>query len=263
RGAPEIAPALRLFALLRRYTLAVVTAAEVAADFAAVITSDEIPGGTSAADEEGEAESLAWFEEVPITRGAMLKLPENNEVSQLKAEQPTTTYPDFKRELLSEIGRALQVPVNLVSGDSAKHNYASGRLDCQEFHKMIRLDQQAAGIAVMRPIFYAWFDEYAALERSQGRQTPKRPVVTFQWDGFEHVDPVKEADAQAIRLQSMTTTLADEYAKMGRDWEDALIQRKRELDKMRELGLTPEQVAPPSADRKTRKNDDEEGDDDE
>jgi len=192
-----------------------------------------------------------------------LKLPENNEVSQLKAEQPTTTYPDFKRELLSEIGRALQVPVNLVSGDSAKHNYASGRLDCQEFHKMIRLDQQAAGIAVMRPIFYAWFDEYAALERSQGRQTPKRPVVTFQWDGFEHVDPVKEADAQAIRLQSMTTTLADEYAKMGRDWEDALIQRKRELDKMRELGLTPEQVAPPPADRKTRKNDDEEGDDDE
>ncbi len=262
RGAPEIAPALRLFALLRRYTLAVVTAAEVAADLAVVLTTDEIAGGTAAIDDPDELLLIDRNEGIPIARGEMTFLPEGYDAHQFKAEQPTTTYPDFKRELLSEIGRALQVPVNLVSGDSAKHNYASGRLDCQEFHKTIRLDQQAAGIAVMRPIFYAWFDEYAALERSQGRQTPKRPVVTFQWDGFEHVDPVKEADAQAIRLQSMTTTLADEYAKMGRDWEDALIQRKRELDKMRELGLTPEQVAPPPADRKTRKSDDEEGDDD-
>lgn len=257
RGAPEIAPALRLFALLRRYTLAVVTAAEVAADMAVVLTTDGIGGESSAFDEE-ELGPLAPYETVPIGRGVMTVLDDGFNAQQLKAEQPTTTYPDFKRELLSEIGRALQVPVNLVSGDSSKHNYASGRLDCQEFHKTIRLDQQTAGIAVMRPIFYAWFEEYAALERAQGRQVPKRPVVAFQWDGFEHVDPVKEANAQAIRLRSMATTLADEYAKMGRDWEDALIQRKRELDKMRELGLTPEDAAPPPDEEEEEEDDENE-----
>lgn len=229
---------------------------------AVVLTTDGIGGESSAFDEE-ELGPLAPYETVPIGRGVMTVLDDGFTAQQLKAEQPTTTYPDFKRELLSEIGRALQVPVNLVTGDSSKHNYASGRLDCQEFHKTVRLDQQTAGIAVMRPIFYAWFEEYAALERAQGRQVPKRPVVAFQWDGFEHVDPVKEANAQAIRLRSMATTLADEYAKMGRDWEDALIQRKRELDKMRELGLTAEDAAPPPLDRKTRKSDEEEEVDDE
>ena len=40
RGLPEITPALPLFAQLRRYTLAVIGAAETAADFAAVLFTD-------------------------------------------------------------------------------------------------------------------------------------------------------------------------------------------------------------------------------
>ena len=57
------------------------------------------------------------------------------------------------------------------------------------------------------------------------------------WDGFEHVDPVKEANAQSKRLENHTTTLADEYAKQGKDWEVQLRQRAREIDMMDELGL--------------------------
>jgi capsid protein len=49
---------------------------------------------------------------------------------------------------------------------------------------------------------------------------------------------VKEAQAQQIRLANHTTTLAHEYARMGRDWQEALRQRARELQLMRELGLT-------------------------
>ena len=45
------------------------------------------------------------------------------------------------------------------------------------------------------------------------------------WDGQEHVDPAKEANAQATRLQSNTTTLAYEFARQGRDWESELRQR--------------------------------------
>ena len=43
RGIPEITPALPLFAQLRRYTLAVLAAAETAADFAAVLFTDAPP----------------------------------------------------------------------------------------------------------------------------------------------------------------------------------------------------------------------------
>ncbi len=45
RGLPDIMPALPLFALLRRYTLAVIAAAETAADFAAVLYTDAPANG--------------------------------------------------------------------------------------------------------------------------------------------------------------------------------------------------------------------------
>ena len=58
------------------------------------------------------------------------------------------------------------------------------------------------------------------------------------WDGQEHVDPAKEATAQATRLQNHTTTLAYEYARQGRDWETELRQRAKEVALIQKLGLT-------------------------
>ena len=64
------------------------------------------------------------------------------------------------------------------------------------------------------------------------------------WDGHEHVDPAKEATAQATRLANLTTTLADEYARRGLDWEAQLRQRAKELALITALGLTPAQAPP-------------------
>ena len=58
------------------------------------------------------------------------------------------------------------------------------------------------------------------------------------FDGTEHVDPAKEANAQATRLTSHTTTLAAEYARQGKDWETELRQRAKETKLMNQLGLT-------------------------
>lgn len=223
RGAPELAASLNLFALLRRFTLAVVVAAETAADYAAIMYTDAPSDGPTP-----EA-----FETFDLERGLLMTAPEGWKVSQLKAEQPTTTYREFKRELLGEIGRSLQIPVNIIAGDSSSYNYASGRLDHQEFQKAIRIDQAQCSISVMRPIFREWWREYAILNGY-----PRiAPPTAWYWDGFEHVDPVKEANAQATRLAAMTTNLSIEYGKQGRDWEDELIQIARERAKMQELGL--------------------------
>jgi capsid protein len=57
------------------------------------------------------------------------------------------------------------------------------------------------------------------------------------WDGKEHVDPAKEANAAETRLRTHTTTLAAEYAKAGKQWDVELRQRAEEVALMRELGL--------------------------
>ena len=236
RGVPEITPALPLFAQLRRYTLAVLGAAETAADFAAVLYTDS--------PANGEAASVDPMDIVELEKRMATTLPDGWKLGQIKAEQPGTTYSEFKRELLNEIARCLNLPYNIAACNSSGYNYASGRLDHQTYYKSIRVEQTDLGETVLDRIFAAWRREAMLTpELSVLRNLPSMPHQWF-FDGTEHVDPLKEAKAQASRLASNTTTLAVEYARQGRDWETQLRQRAKEKQLMEELGLTDSPPAP-------------------
>lgn len=233
RGIPDITPALPLFAQLRRYTLATIAAAETAANFAAVIYTD--------APANGEADPLEPMDEVELEQRLATVLPGGWKLGQVHAEQPTTTFGEFKREILNEIARCLNMPFNVAAGNSSGYNYASGRLDHQVYFKSIRVEQHQMQLAVLDRILKAWLNEAVLVEGllPQSLRTIARtlPEHAWFWDGVEHVDPAKEANAQATRLANHTTTLAVEFARQGRDWEQELRQRAKELALMNELGL--------------------------
>ncbi len=232
RGIPDITPALPLFAQLRRFTLAVLAAAETAADFAGILYTD--------APASGEADAAEPFEPIELEQRALLTMPGGWRMEQLRSEQPTTSHSEFCREILNEIARCLNMPFGVAAGNSSGYNYASGRLDHQTYFKAIRVDQSHIEHAVLDRILAAWLDEAALIPGFLPSGLP--PIATWQnrwfFDGREHVDPAKEANAQATRLKSHTTTLADEYARRGQDWETQLRQRAAEVALMKELGLS-------------------------
>jgi len=233
RGIPEITPAIPLFAQLRRYTLAVIAAAETAADFAAVLYTD--------APANGEADAVEPMDLVELERRMATVLPGGWKLGQVAAEQPATTYGEFKQQILNEIARCLNMPFNIAAGNSSGYNYASGRLDHQTYYKSIRVDQEQIGRIVLDHILQAWIDEAILIPDFLPQWLRNIPFRQLEhqwfWDGVEHVDPSKEATAQAVRLASNTTTLAYEYARQGRDWESELRQRGKEIALMEELGL--------------------------
>lgn len=232
RGIPEITPALPLFAQLRRFTLAVLAAAETAAEFAGILYTDAPAGG--------EAEDAEPFEAIELEKRMLLTMPGGWKMSQMHAEQPATTYAEFKRELLNEIARCLNMPFNIAAGNSSGYNYASGRLDHQTYFKSIRVQQSHIGCVILDRLLRAWLQEAVLIEGYLPASLRRRDVFLphqWMWDGQEHVDPAKEARAQSIRLQNNTTTLAAEYARQGRDWEAELRQRAKEMQLIRELGL--------------------------
>lgn len=238
RGVPEITPALPLFAQLRRYTLAVIAAAETAADFAAVLETDAAAGDDAPLPDP--------FEELEIVRRMMMTLPAGSKLHQFKAEQPTNTYEMFKREILCEIARCLNMPYNVAAGNSSGYNYASGRLDHQVYFKSIRVERDECEYVVADPIFKAWLDEAILIPRYLPRFATPYSEWPWQWfwPGWEHVDPLKEATAQETRLRNHTTTLAAEYAAKGLDWEREIRQRAKEKELLDALGLSVEAVAP-------------------
>jgi hypothetical protein len=111
RGIPDIMPALPLFAQLRRYTLAVLAAAETAADFAGILYTD--------APANGEADAAEPFEPIELEKRALVTMPGGWRMDQMKAEQPTTTFGEFKHEILNEIARCLNMPFNIGAQETS------------------------------------------------------------------------------------------------------------------------------------------------
>ena len=229
RGIAEVAPALRLFGQLRRYTEAVCAAAETAADFAGFLRTNS---------PAAEVDEVDAFAEMEIQKRAMVTLPDGWTFEQLKAEQPTSTYAMFKREIVNEMARCLQIPYNVAALDSSSYNYASGRMDHQVYAGTIRVYRDELERMLLDRLLEAWATE-ASLAGVLPAGLP--PVDDWNWawvwDGKEHVDPAKEANAAQTRLQTHTTTLAAEYAKQGKQWDVELRQRAAEVALMKELGL--------------------------
>ena len=236
RGLPDILPALPLFAMLRQYSLAVLDSARAAANVAIVMKTNAPAGGEAA-----EVEPMATME---WERNMAIFGPEGWEPSQIRAEQPTTTFAEFHNHILNEIARCLNMPFNVAAGNSSGYNYASGRLDHQTYFKSIRVEQSHLEAVILDRVLDAWMGEAVrAFDLLPLRLVTHWPHQWF-WDGHEHVDPAKEAKAQAMRLAGNTTTLAIEYAKLGLDWEEQLRQRAKEKELMRELGLTETEALP-------------------
>jgi capsid protein len=97
RGIPDITPALPLFAQLRRFTLAVIAAAETAADFAGILYND--------APASGEADATEPFEPIELEKRALVTMPGSWKMSQLQAEKPTTGHKEFVEVILNVIAR--------------------------------------------------------------------------------------------------------------------------------------------------------------
>lgn len=228
RGIPTIMPAIPLFAELRRYTLAVVGAAESAANIAGILKTTA-PGLDPAEVEE-------WVN-LEMQRRGLMTVPEGWDLTQFKAEQPTTTYGDFKREIINEIARCLSMPFNVAAGNSSSYNYSSGRLDHQVYHRMIGITRDEIVRAVLMKIFRAFISEY----RLSGGRCPAGEIedwgVTWIWPGFASLDPTREAQATQIRLATLTTTLEQEWADAGGDFWKALPRMARQHKALLAAGL--------------------------
>ena len=213
RGVPHLTPALPLFAKRRRYALAVITAAETAANLAAVLYSEH----TALTDADiAVLEDDAFFD---LPRGSMPVLPMGYKLSQLKGEQPTETYEMFSREVLQEVSRCLGLPLIVAVANSQNANYASGRLDYQGYHQMIEVDRHWLCCQVLDLIFGHWLEEatripgYLPTEAFADR-------IPHKWffDPKPHVDPEKEANAVIALWEKGLALDEDHFLRvLGRD----------------------------------------------
>ncbi len=210
RGVPETTPALPLFAMLRRFTIATVLSAETAARFAGVIRTNAPPAA-------GHAEAGEPFDILDMPYNQLLTLPDGWDISQLRSEHPGTTHEMFKRAVITEAARCLSMPYAVAVGDASNHNFASGKLDYGAWNKSLVVDQDQVEDVVVEPLFVEWYNEASRItDFLPPAPTPGIPKHSFLWDGQEFIDP-REAGARDIGLRNGADTLPRLYAKRGLD----------------------------------------------
>lgn len=225
RGLPEIASTLPIFNDLRRFTNAVLAAAETAAEISFLLSTDN-----PAQDDDGESQSVHLDPGliVEFCRNSGVALPEGWKATQLKAEQPTSNHSEFVKTKIREASRALSMPMNVALGDSSGYNYASGRLDHQTYFRTIKGERTLIEDTILDDLLASW-EELDRLFYPDDYPADAEIEHEWMWDGFAHVDPLKEANAQNVRLNnSKTTTLADECGMEGKDYMKVIRQRVRE-----------------------------------
>lgn len=249
RGIPEATPALELFAQIRRYTKAVIQAAETAADFAAVLESQGPANDDPGTDENA---GLIPSTQLPIDRGLMTVLPFGYQLKQMQGTQPATTYEMFVRVILREAARVLDIPLTLALGDSSGSNFSSARMEHLPYWRTRKVVRQECEASTVEKTLRAWYEEAWLIPGYLPKGAPPTaPGHRWFWDSAESIDPQKDAAADKQELENGTETLADIYARRGEDWEAKLRQRARELKLSRELGITPAAPANPAAPAKT------------
>jgi capsid protein len=229
RGVSELVASLYLFGAARQYRQAVLDAARNAANLATLFHTD-IPAG-------GEAAEVPGLQTMEIDPSTAMFLPDGWQPETLRSEQPTTTYTEYNQSLVAESARPFNMPKNVALCDSSEYNYASGRLDHQTYDRSLGVEQGECDHVVLDKILAAWTSEAVLIDQALAMYDS---MHRWFWRGREHVDPVKEANAQEKRLANNTTTLAAEYGRRGMDWEKELRQRAKEIALMRELGLDAE-----------------------
>lgn len=234
RGVPELTPSLPLFAYLRRFTLATLSAAETAAMFAAVLETEASP--------DAETVEPTPFETLEIERSMMTALPAGSKLNQFKAEHPNTAYGDFRRETLAECGRPVSMPVNVVTADSSKHNFSSAKLDHFGYRGGIRVDRDFAEADTVEPVLRAFVAEASLIPGllPAGLDVLSLPRRWY-WPGWASMDK-DESKQDTERLNNGTTTLAELLSEWGLDWREVIRQRGKELEFLTQNGVPP----PPS-----------------
>jgi len=186
---------------------------------------------------ETTAEQYGYKMDQTLEPGMIFKLYPDEDVQTLVPNFPTPEFEPFIIMLARRIGAALGVAWQIVLKDFGKSNYSSARTDLLESRQTFVTLQQWF---VEKLLNWIWAE---ALRFESGMTISEDELKMVHWipNGWQWVDPKKEADAMEVKLRAGLTTRRDECAAQGKDWEEVqdqlLLEEKTEMDKRKAMGL--------------------------
>jgi hypothetical protein len=227
-GLPECSPALCIFPSVKRYLDAIIRSAEFRASIPAALTLDPAIWGKEAAEAVGLPEGEFKYEP-----GMVPTLPPGTKLESLAYTGLTSDDSTALEAMIGAASRCVNMPLNLATGNSSKHNMASSQVDFGPWKNVVMIDREDFAPAIHK-VVRLW---YEGAKMVRGYFAP-RTIRFLEEEGlnyslsysqvFNHPDPQKISNSTATDLQTGAITLVRYYTERGRNPRREL-QREAEL----------------------------------
>ncbi len=241
RGFSEFASALKDFQDLDRYREAEIMAMLEDACMTGIVKT-EVPATwqqNSTVDDTGEDGSGEKQRIHEFAPNKWHYLNPGEDVHIHSPSRPNEAFGEMTNQLLSGPASALDVPPEILTQNWKGMNYSNARTVLLMFYLSCRVRQTYLIRHLCIPVYENVLTQLVIRGKAKafGFDRRRDDYLAHGWipPGWQWVDPVKEASGKKIELDNSMETLADIGAARGKDWEENLEHRARELKKIKML----------------------------
>ncbi len=177
-----------------------------------------------------------------IAPGSVNELPPGKDIRTLTPQGQASEYSVFNMAALRRIAAGHGLSYEIVTRDVSQVTYSSARQNLLEDWKIIETEQQY----LVSHFLDFVFEEVVNSAVLAGIISPPSDYFTntdkylkheFIGQGMPWIDPYKEARGYETLLKTAQVTLKDLYARKGKDWEEELLQYKKEHQELLDAGI--------------------------
>lgn len=200
------------------------------------LTTGGIGRGMPALTPQGDVPD---YPEEYIAPGMIKHLRPGESIEPIAPSGVSSTADGMIRAVHRQVGAGSGLSYEAVSRDMSQVNYSSARQGMLQDRKTYGALQQYLIDHLLEPVYREWL-RWAVLTGRVAIPDYQEDPEAYQeavWipPGWEWIDPLKEANANAKALETGQTTLQKICAARGEDWRELLEQRARETAWMKEL----------------------------
>lgn len=233
RGEPWMHAVLRKIDDMAEYSGSELSAARASSYYFATITT---PEGDKPLDTDETEDGKGMMDIEPLT---IQELKPGEELDFHMPNRPNSVFDQFVRAMLREMAAGCGTSYASLSCDYSQSNYSSSRLALLDDRDLYKVMQQWWLRSFRLPLHKVWLRQAALSGAIRGvtveefALAPRKfEAVLFKPRGWSWIDPTKEVNAYKEAIKAGLTTLTDVIAQTadGRDIEDVIATRRRELD---------------------------------
>lgn len=238
RGIPFVAAMIEQIKQLDRYLNSELAASIVAAMLTIFITTDAPDDGDYSVGDGISKDDKVTDDSMKIEmgNGNIYELPPNKDVKSVGNTRAPSAFDAFVSKLVTFIGSSVEIPPEVMM-HQYNSNYNASRAAMLDFWKVVRRYRQRFVENFNQPIYEQFLAEAISLGRIEAPGFFDDPATREAWCGCQwigtsqgHVQPVQEANAAKIRMDSGLSTGEEEALQYnGSDYMENVAQRGREL----------------------------------